>query len=74
MLADYAATRNEDLVHQLRIMINALDAAGGLRITPDAMVRLCATGKAIIDDIDGFALGSSLKAAVPVVAIPPDAT
>jgi len=47
---------------------------GGLRITPAAMVRLCATGKAILDDIDGFGLGSNPNAATPVVAVPPAAT
>jgi len=74
MLAGYAATRSEDLVLQLRIMIDAIDAVGGLRITPAAMVRLCATGKAILDDIDGFGLGSNPNAATPVVAVPPAAT
>ena len=74
MLAGYAATRSEDLVLQLRIMIDAINAVGGLRITPAAMVRLCATGKAILDDIDGFGLGSNPNAATPVVAVPPAAT
>jgi hypothetical protein len=74
MLAGYAANRSEDLVDQLRIMIDAIDADGGLRITPTAMVRLCATGKAILDDIDGFGLSSNPNAATPVVAVAPDAT
>lgn len=74
MLAGYAATRSEDLVLQLRIMIDAIGADGRLRITPDAMVRLCATGKAILDDIDGFGLGSAPRTAASVVAVPPGAT
>jgi hypothetical protein len=45
-----------------------------LRITLAAMVRLCATGKAILDDIDGYGLGSTSKAATPVVAVAPDVT
>jgi len=49
--AGYAATRSEDLVDQLRIMVAAIGADGRLRITPAAMVRLCGTGQAIIDDI-----------------------
>jgi hypothetical protein len=40
--------RSEDLVLQLRIMIDAIDADGGLRIIPAAMVRLCATEILII--------------------------
>jgi hypothetical protein len=43
--AGYAATRSEDLVVQLRIMIDAIGAGGGLRITPAAMVRLCGRGR-----------------------------
>jgi hypothetical protein len=64
------------LVLQLRIMIDAIDADGGLRITLKAMVRLCATGKAMIDDIDGFALTPTQSTTPIVVAIapaPPDA-
>ena len=72
--AGYAATRSEDLVLQLRIMIDAVGADGGPRITPDAMLRLCATGKAILDDIDGFGLGSAPNTAASVVAVPPGAT
>jgi hypothetical protein len=74
MLAGYAATRSEDLVHQLRILINAIDAEEVLRISPAAMVRLCATGRAILDDIDGFGLGSNPDPATSVVAVPPFAT
>lgn len=51
-LAGYPATRSEDLVLQLRIMVDAIGADGGLRIDPAAMVRLCATGKAMLEDID----------------------
>ncbi len=51
-LAGYAATRSEDLVLQLRIMVDAIGGDGRLRIDPKAMVRLCATGKAILDDVD----------------------
>jgi hypothetical protein len=74
MIAGYVATRSEDLADQLLIMIDAIDADGGLRITPAAMVRLCATGKAILDDIDVFGLGSPPSTAASVVAVPPDAT
>ena len=63
MLAGYAATRSEDLVDQLRIMLDAMDAKGGpSRIAPTAMARLRATGKAILDDIEGFELGSTSQA------------
>ena len=51
-LAGYAATRSENLVLQLRIMLDAIGYDGGLRIDPKAMVRLCATGKAILEDIE----------------------
>ena len=51
-LAGYSATRSEDLVLQLRIMLDAIGDDGRLRIDPKAMVRLCATGKAILDDVD----------------------
>ena len=54
--AGYAATRSEELVDQLRIMVDAIGADGGLRITPAAMVRLCATGQALLDDIATFRL------------------
>jgi hypothetical protein len=37
ILAGYAATRRDDLVLQLRIMIDAIDPDGGL---PDANVRI----------------------------------
>ena len=51
-LAGYAATRSEDLVLELRIMLDAIGDDGRLRIDPKAMVRLCATGKAILEDVD----------------------
>jgi hypothetical protein len=51
MPAGYAATQSGDLVDQLRIMIDAIGADGGLRTTPAAMVRLRSTGQAILDDI-----------------------
>lgn len=51
-LAGYAATRSEDLVLQLRIMLDAIDGDGGSRVDKHAMVRLCATGRAILDDIE----------------------
>lgn len=73
-LAGYAATRNDDLFDQLRIMVDVIDADGGLRITPAAMVRLCATGKAILDDIAACGLSPTQSAAPSVVAVPPDAT
>ena len=73
-LAGFAATRSDDLVDQLRIMVDAIGADGGLRITPAAMVRLCATGKAILDDIAHFGLSPTPSAAQSVVAVPPDAT
>ena len=49
--AGYAATRSKNLVDQLRIMIDAIDADGTSRITPAAMIRLGRTGQAILDDI-----------------------
>ena len=51
-LAGYSATRSGDLVLQLRIMLDAIGDSGRLRIDPKAIVRLCATGKAILEDID----------------------
>ena len=50
--AGYPATRSEDLVLQLRIMLDAIGDDGRLRIDPKAMVRLCATGKAILEDVE----------------------
>ena len=58
-LAGYAATRSEDLVLQLRIMLDAIDVDGRLRIAPTAMVRLCATGTAILEDIDRCGLSTT---------------
>jgi hypothetical protein len=74
MVAGYAATRSEDLVDQIRIMIDAIGADGSARITPDAMVRLRATGKAILDDIASFGVSPTPSAATSVVAVPPDVT
>jgi len=73
-LAGFAATRSDDLVDQLRIMVDAIGADGGLRITPAAMVRLCATGKAILDDIACCGLSPTSSAAPSVGAVLPDAT
>lgn len=58
-LAGYAATRSEDLVLQLRIMVDAIDDDGRPRIDPNAMVRLCAIGKAMLEDVDGCGLSST---------------
>lgn len=55
-VAGYAATRSEDLVLQLRLMLDAIGHDGRLRIEPKAMVRLCATGNAMLADVDGFGL------------------
>ncbi|WP_375383569.1 hypothetical protein [uncultured Sphingomonas sp.] len=74
MLAGDAATRSEDLVDELRIMIDAIGADLRVRITPAAMVRLGATGGTFLDDIDGFGFGSNPNAATSVVAVPPHAT
>ena len=72
--AGYAATRCEDLVDQLRIMIDAIGADGALRITPAAMVRLCATGQALLDDIATFGLSPISTVAASVVTSAPDAS
>ena len=72
--AGYAATRSEDLVDQLRIMIDAIGAEEALRITPAAMVRLCATGQAILDDIARFGLSPTSTVAASVVTSAPYAT
>uniref|UniRef100_UPI0035CA4A66 hypothetical protein n=1 Tax=uncultured Sphingomonas sp. TaxID=158754 RepID=UPI0035CA4A66 len=73
--AGYAATRSEDLVGQLRIMVDAIGADGGLRITPAAMVRWCSTGQAILDDIARCGLSpTGPKAAASMVTSAPDAT
>ena len=55
-VAGYAATRSYDLVLQLRIMLDAIGDDGRLRIDPTALVRLCATGRAILKDIKAFGL------------------
>lgn len=71
----YAATRSEDLVGQLRIMIDAIGADGELRISSAAMVRLCGTGQAILDDIARCGLSpTGPKAAASMVPAAPDAT
>ena len=57
-VAGYAATRSEDLILQLRIMLDAIGDDGRLRIDPKAMVRLRTTGRAILADVDGFGLPS----------------
>ena len=72
--AGYAATRSEDLVDQLHIMIDAIGADGALRITPAAMVRLCATGQALLDDIATFGLSPTSTVAASMVTSAPDAT
>jgi hypothetical protein len=72
--AGYAATRSEDLVDQLRIMIDAIGADGELRITPAAMVRLCGTGQTILDDIARCGLSpTGPKAAASMVPAAPGA-
>ena len=48
----YVGTRADDLVLQLRIMVDACRADGHPRIDAAAMLRLRATGKALLDDID----------------------
>ncbi len=73
-LAGYAATRSDDLVDQLRIMVDAIGADGGPRITPAAMVRLRATGKAILDDIAAFGLSPTPSATPSVFSDVPDVT
>ena len=55
-MAGYAATRSEDLVLQLLIMLDAIGDDGRLRIDPKALVRLCATGRTILEDIEAFGL------------------
>ena len=73
--AGYAATRSEDLVDQLRIMIDAIGTDGGLRITPAAMVRLCGTGQANLDDIARCGLSQTgPKPAASMVMSAPDVT
>lgn len=72
--AGYAATRSEDLVNSLRIMIDAIGADGAVRITPAAMVRLCATWQALLNDIATFGLSPTSTVAASVVTSAPDAT
>ncbi|MEG3166189.1 hypothetical protein U1701_16475 [Sphingomonas sp. PB2P19] len=73
--AGYAATWSEDLVDQIRITVDAIGADGGLRINPAAMVRLCATGQSILDDIARSGLSPTVpKAATSVVTSAPNAT
>ena len=51
-LAGYAATRADDLVMQLRIMVDAIGAVGAPRIEPDALLRLRNSGITILQDVD----------------------
>ena len=74
MVAGYAAAKSDYLADQLRIMVDAIGADGGLRITPEAMVRLRATGQAILDDITAFGLSPTPNAAPSVVPGSPNAT
>jgi hypothetical protein len=50
-LAGYAATRADELVDKLRTLIDAIDADGGVRIEPEALVALCTVGRSILEDI-----------------------
>lgn len=71
-LAGYAATRSEDLVVQLRIMLNAIGDDGRPRIDPKALVRLCATGRVMLRAIEAFGLSPEAKSrggSGPAVAI-----
>lgn len=52
----YAAIRSEDLVLQVRIILDAIGDDGRLRIDPKALVRLCATERTILEDIEAFGL------------------
>ena len=72
--AGYAATRCEDLVDQLRIMIDAIGADGAPTDHPAAMVRLCATWQALLNDIATFGLSPTSTVAASVVTSAPDAT
>ena len=72
--AGYAATRSEDLVDQIRIMIDAIGAEGAPADHPVAMVRLCATGQSILDDIATFGSRPTSTVAASVVTSAPDAT
>ena len=47
-LVGCAATRAEDLVLQLRLMVDANGDDGGVRIDPRAGVGLCATGTPVL--------------------------
>ncbi len=68
--AGYAATRSDDLVDQRRIMIDEIGAGGRLRITPVAVIRLCATGQVILDDIASCGLGLMVPNAAASVVTP----
>ena len=70
-VAGYAAIRSEDLVLQLRIMLDAIGHDGRLRIDPKAMVRLCAIGNAMLADVDGFGLPSVTTQRGWVDQVPP---
>ena len=72
--AGYAAIRTNDPVDQIRIMIDAIGADGELRITPASMVRLCATGQVLLDDIATFGWSPTSTVAASVVTSAPDAT
>ena len=50
--AGYSATRSEDLLLKLCILLDTIGGDGRLQIDPKAMLRLCATGKAILEDVE----------------------
>ncbi|RZL25271.1 MAG: hypothetical protein EOP64_06990 [Sphingomonas sp.] len=72
--AGYAATRSEDLVDQIRTMIDVIGAEGAPTDHPAAMVRLCATVQALLDDIATFGLSAASTVAAGVVTSAPDTT
>jgi len=55
-------------------MVDAIGADGALRITPAAMLRLCATLQALLNDIATFGLSPTSTVAASVVTSAPDAT
>lgn len=58
------------MVLQLRIMLDAIDGDGGSRIDKHAVVRLGATGRAILDDIEPFGLPPEVPRSVEGGAAP----
>ena len=72
--AGYAVTRSEDLVDQIRIMVDAIGADGAPTDHPSGDGPLVCNVAALLDDIATFGLSPTSTVAASVVTSAPDAT